>query len=173
MKTCSRLHPRKRAGEISGVRIRGMLIRYSKRRRSVWNDACDAQGRSWRRTDEMQYSLKQGRPVFMASAEQELRSKMAQRKISIKTPLDPEKLLIRSATITEQLAQPFEINVELLSPDEHIDFDTVLGQELQIALALHGDGERHFHSYIKNFDRRAALESTQAIRPPRPPGCPS
>jgi type VI secretion system secreted protein VgrG len=93
----------------------------------------------------------------MASAEQELRSKVAQRTISIKTPLDPDKLIIRSAIITEQLAQPFQISVELLSPDEHIDFDTVLGRELHITLTLHGDGERYFHSYITEFRQTGRL----------------
>jgi uncharacterized protein involved in type VI secretion and phage assembly len=45
------------------------------------------------------------------------------RKISIATPLAEEQLLVRSATMTERLGEPFEKDVDLLSPNENIDFE--------------------------------------------------
>ena len=39
------------------------------------------------------------------------------RKITLKSPVDSDQLLIRSARITEQLGQLFEIQIDLLSPD--------------------------------------------------------
>jgi type VI secretion system secreted protein VgrG len=75
----------------------------------------------------------------------------AQRKISLKTPLGADQLLLRAATITERLGQPFEIDVDLLSPDEGVDFDSLLGKDLTLSIKLDGGSERHFHAFIAGF----------------------
>jgi len=80
----------------------------------------------------------------------------AQRKISIKTPLAADQLLIRSATITERLGQPFEIEADLLSPDESVDFDSLLGKDVRLSIEL-DSGTRHFHAFIAGFAQLGRL----------------
>jgi type VI secretion system secreted protein VgrG len=80
----------------------------------------------------------------------------AQRKVSIKTSLPADKLLIRAATVTERLGQPFEIEIELLSPDETVDFDALLGKDVTVTLQLDG-GSRHFHALLAGFEQLGRL----------------
>jgi len=75
----------------------------------------------------------------------------AKRKITLHSPIDSQKLLIRRATINEQLGQPFDIDIELLSPDENIDFDKLLGKEARIEVVRHDGDVRFFHGYIVEF----------------------
>src|SRR5262245_15760245 len=79
------------------------------------------------------------------------------RRISIRTPLPADKLLIRAASITEQLGQPLEFDVELLSPDESVNFDAVLGKDMTLSIATDGGGTRHFHGYIARFSQQGRL----------------
>jgi type VI secretion system secreted protein VgrG len=80
----------------------------------------------------------------------------AQRKVSIKTPLPAEKLLVRAATVVERLGQPFELEIDLLSPDESLDFDSLLGKELTLTLEL-DHGSRHFHAFLAGFSQLGRL----------------
>lgn len=73
------------------------------------------------------------------------------RKITLKSPLKPDQLLIRSATVTEALGRPFEIELDLLSPDENLDFNQLLGHEITLNVALDGDGSRSFHAFVVHF----------------------
>jgi type VI secretion system secreted protein VgrG len=79
------------------------------------------------------------------------------RKITLKSPVDSDQLLIRSARITEQLGQLFEIQIDLLSPDESIDFNKLLGKEARIAVALDDGGSRYFHGHIVEFSQLGRL----------------
>ncbi len=77
----------------------------------------------------------------------------AARIISIKTPLPPDKLLLRSATVTEHLGQRFEMQVELLSRDEGVDFDALLGRDLCLSVVLRNGSVRYFHGVIAGFSQ--------------------
>ena len=77
----------------------------------------------------------------------------AQRKITVKTPLEADQLLIRSATVTEHLGQPFEMEIDLLSPDEGIDFSKVMGREVIVSIGLDDGGARHFHGFVAHFSQ--------------------
>ncbi|MBB6091950.1 type VI secretion system secreted protein VgrG [Povalibacter uvarum] len=79
------------------------------------------------------------------------------RKITLKSPLAADQLLIRSATVTEQLGQPFEIDLELLSPDENIDFDKLLGKEITLGVGLDSGSSRYFHAFIAEFGQVGRL----------------
>ncbi|HEY4366066.1 MAG TPA: type VI secretion system tip protein TssI/VgrG [Steroidobacteraceae bacterium] len=81
----------------------------------------------------------------------------AQRKITLKSPLPSDQLLIRSASVVERLGRPFEIELELLSPDENLDFNELLGHEIAINVALDGDDTRHFHAFVVNFSQHGRL----------------
>ncbi len=88
----------------------------------------------------------------------------AQRKIAIKTPLAQDKLLIRAATVTEHLGQPFEIEIDLLSPDESVDFDKLLGKGATVSVQLDSGEKRHFHAIIAGFSQLGRLGRYVAYR---------
>src|SRR3569833_3394960 len=72
---------------------------------------------------------------------------------SIQTALPADKLLARSATITEQLGKPFQIDVDLLSSDESLDFDALLGSEVTLTLYMRHDSPRYFHGFVAGFSQ--------------------
>lgn len=80
----------------------------------------------------------------------------AQRKIVVKSPLGSDAM-IRKATVTEQLGQPFEIDLEMLSPSENLDFNKILGQDLTLSVGLDDGSSRHFHGYIARFSQGSRL----------------
>ena len=86
------------------------------------------------------------------------------RKITLKSPVDSDQLLIRSARITEQLGQLFDISIDLLSPDEAIDFNKLLGKEAHIAVALDDGGARYFHGHIVEFAQLGRLGTYATYR---------
>src|SRR5262245_54011994 len=86
------------------------------------------------------------------------------RKITLKSPLDSDQLLIRSARISERLGQPFDIHIELLSPDEAIDFNKLLGKDAQIEVALDGGQSRFFHGHIVEFAQLGRLGTYATYR---------
>src|SRR5262245_1921927 len=72
---------------------------------------------------------------------------------SIQTSLPADKLLARSATIVEHLGGPFQIDVDLISSDESIDFDALLGSEVTLTLYLKQDVPRYFHGFVAGFSQ--------------------
>lgn len=68
----------------------------------------------------------------------------------IATPLGGDVLTLRRATISERLGRLTEISVDLLSPDEEIRLDDVLGQSMTVSL-VQPDGIRHFHGFACEF----------------------
>ncbi len=79
------------------------------------------------------------------------------RKITFKSPLDADQLLIRAASVSEQLGRPFEIDLDLLSPDESLDFDELLGKEITLSVLLDDGSERNFHAYVAEFGQVGRL----------------
>jgi type VI secretion system secreted protein VgrG len=70
--------------------------------------------------------------------------------VAISTPLGDEKLLLRQARINEELGQPFTMDVELLSDDENISLDDILGQNVTIRLETK-DESRYFNGIVTEF----------------------
>ena len=70
--------------------------------------------------------------------------------VAISTPLGDEKLSLRQARIDEELSQPFSIEVELLSDDEDISLDDILGQNVTIRLETE-DETRFFNGIVTEF----------------------
>jgi type VI secretion system secreted protein VgrG len=70
--------------------------------------------------------------------------------VAISTPLGDEKLLLRQARINEELGQPFSMDVELLSDDENISLDDILGQNVTIRLETE-DESRYFNGIVTEF----------------------
>ena len=52
--------------------------------------------------------------------------------MAIGTPLGPDRLLLKSFSVSEGLGRLFTISAELLSTDPNIDFDQIVGQNVTI-----------------------------------------
>ncbi|MEP1446875.1 MAG: type VI secretion system tip protein VgrG [Paraglaciecola sp.] len=72
------------------------------------------------------------------------------RLIAIATPLGDNELALYKAEINEELARPFSIDVELVSENDNISLDDIMGQNVTIRLDTAGD-VRFFNGYITEF----------------------
>jgi len=79
--------------------------------------------------------------------------------IAISTPLGDGKLLLRKAEIVEELGRPFTIEVELVSDDEEISLDDILGQNVTIRLET-DDESRFFNGIVTEFFQKENIGRT-------------
>jgi len=77
----------------------------------------------------------------------------AHRTIGVTTPLGDDVLLLSRMMATEQLGRLFQFELELLSGDERIAMDEVLGQDMTVKLELPGNKQRHFHGFVSRFSQ--------------------
>lgn len=75
------------------------------------------------------------------------------RSISIKTPLGDDKLLLTRFDYTETLNELFHIVAEVLSTDQAISFDQIVGHPVTIAMDLASGSKRYFHGLVSNFEQ--------------------
>ncbi len=81
----------------------------------------------------------------------------ANRQLSINTPLGEDKVLIVSASISEQLGRMFRMEVELASEDPNLNFDTIVGGNVTIRLGLfNSKTPRYFNGYVSRFVQTGA-----------------
>ncbi len=73
------------------------------------------------------------------------------RPIGIKSPLGEDALLLRSMTGSEQLGRLFQYELLVLSKDEAIKMDDILGQRVTVRLDLEGDKKRFFDGFVSRF----------------------
>ena len=66
------------------------------------------------------------------------------KEIGIATPLAEDALLLKTATISEQLGRLFQIEATLLSQDPAIKLDSLVGENVTIRLNLEAAGEQRF-----------------------------
>ncbi len=77
--------------------------------------------------------------------------------MAIATPLGPDVLLLKAFTATEALGRLFEIRAELLSEEEAVDFNAVLGQAVTIRLETTVGPTRYFNGLVSHFAQRGNL----------------
>lgn len=80
-----------------------------------------------------------------------------QRLVAISTPLQDSDLVLRQATLSERLGQPFEIDVELVSPDENLPFDKILGQNVTIRYQT-AEQSRYLNGLVTAFKQHENLQ---------------
>lgn len=74
------------------------------------------------------------------------------RSVSITTPLGEDVLLLKSMSGSEQLGRPFHFELQLLSEDQNISFEKIMGLEVTIRVDLAGGKQaRFFHGLINRF----------------------
>ncbi|MEJ2403565.1 MAG: type VI secretion system tip protein TssI/VgrG, partial [Candidatus Thiodiazotropha sp.] len=75
----------------------------------------------------------------------------ANRQLRIKTPLGANKLLLFQLQAVDELGRLFEYQADLLSEDDAIVLDDLLGQRVDIELGLTSGGLRHFNAFVSRF----------------------
>jgi type VI secretion system secreted protein VgrG len=77
-------------------------------------------------------------------------------KLKLTTPLGPNKLLLRAFRGDEQISGLFQFRLEMVSEDNSIDFDAIIGKPVTVTLTL-GDGVEH---YLNGIVSRFVQEET-------------
>lgn len=72
------------------------------------------------------------------------------RLVAIYTPLGDEELVFYRGEIEEELGRPFCINVEMLSENDAISLDDLLGKNVTLRIET-ADDTRYFNGYITDF----------------------
>jgi type VI secretion system secreted protein VgrG len=72
----------------------------------------------------------------------------ASRRITLHSVLGPDKLMIKDATVREELGRMSIMDLDLLSPDEDLALDDLLGHGFSVELVLDGDKSRFFHGIV-------------------------
>ncbi len=75
----------------------------------------------------------------------------ATRHIAIETPLGEDVLLLQSFAAHEGISRLFEFNLNLLSENNEIDFDGIVGQNVTISMELPEGGKRYWNGFINRF----------------------
>lgn len=77
----------------------------------------------------------------------------AGRRLTINTPLGPDALLVDSLVGVEALSQPFQFDVQLLSPDEAVRFDSIVGKGITLTLIQADGSERYWNGVVSRFSQ--------------------
>ena len=75
------------------------------------------------------------------------------RVMEIATPLGEGVLLFHRMNAREEMSRLFEYHLDLLSPNEDIDLDEILGKNVTIELGLADDERRQFNGYVTWFSQ--------------------
>src|SRR5437868_15112681 len=89
------------------------------------------------------------------------------RALKIDTPLGANALLLQSIAGEEAISRPFRFQLELLSENDAIAFDSVVGKPVSIHVQTYGS-ERRFNGFISRFsqggqDRRFTYYSAEMV----------
>ena len=72
-------------------------------------------------------------------------------KLKVSTPLGPNKLLLSSFRGEEQISGLFHFNLEMVSEDNAIDFQAIVGKSITVTLRLGNDVEHHLNGIVARF----------------------
>ena len=81
----------------------------------------------------------------------------ASRRIHVHSVLADDQLLLKDATIREQLGRMSAIDIDLLSPNESLALDDLLGRGMSIELMVEGDASRFFHGIVSECSQTGRL----------------
>jgi type VI secretion system secreted protein VgrG len=72
-------------------------------------------------------------------------------KLKITTPLGPNKLLLRSFRGEEQISGLFQFTLEMVSEDNAIDFQSIVGKPVTVSLKLGSDVDHYLNGIVGRF----------------------
>ena len=90
------------------------------------------------------------------------------RRIAISTPLGKDELLLRGFTGAEAISQLFHFDLDLLSENDSIKFQDVVGKNVTLRIYDADGGERHWNGFVSRFsqgsqDRRLTSYRAQMV----------
>jgi type VI secretion system secreted protein VgrG len=71
--------------------------------------------------------------------------------LKVSTPLGPNKLLLRSITGEERISGLFQFTLEMVSEDNALDFQAVVGKPLTVSLNLADKSQHYFNGIVGRF----------------------
>ncbi len=74
------------------------------------------------------------------------------------TPLGTDKLLLTEAGVHEALGRPFHIDIDAVSLEPDVDFESLLGQAVTLRLDLLNGGKRYFHGHVFQISQQEPQE---------------
>jgi len=77
--------------------------------------------------------------------------------LAISTPLGDDELLLRTAQVHEELGRPFSIDAELISDNEEVSLDDLLGKNVTISLETEEES-RFFNGIITEFYQKENID---------------
>ena len=81
----------------------------------------------------------------------------ASRRITLHSVLGPDQLMIKDASVREELGRLSVMDLDLLSPDENLALDDLLGRGFAVELVLDGDKSRFFHGIVAECSQTGRL----------------
>jgi type VI secretion system secreted protein VgrG len=86
------------------------------------------------------------------------------RPLALSTALGKDVLLLRRATVTEQLGRPFQIEVEAISESPKLDFAKIVGTNATIRLNNQTANPRYFNGIVARFAYTGGGKKTSHYR---------
>ena len=83
----------------------------------------------------------------------------ALRRIAITTPLGEDVLLVRRCSIHETVSRLFQIEMNVVSKRNNINFDDIIGQNVTLRLDLPNQKTRYFNGFVSRFVQTKAERS--------------
>src|SRR4051812_20406984 len=92
----------------------------------------------------------------------------ANRRLAISTPLGKDVLLLRGFTGTEAISQSFQFDLDLLSENDSLKFEDVVGKSVTLRIFDADGAERYWNGFISRFaqgsqDRRLTAYRAQMV----------
>ncbi len=75
------------------------------------------------------------------------------RQLQIKTPLGPDELLILRMEAREELGRLFEFTVDLLSDNDAVAHNDLLGQKMTVEVDMVNTSKRYFNGFVSQFSQ--------------------
>ncbi len=69
------------------------------------------------------------------------------RKLKLKGPLDPKKMILVRAEVVEGLSMLTETDIQFVSPDHDLKLDDVVGQKMSLEVEDEEEAARHWHGH--------------------------
>ncbi len=88
----------------------------------------------------------------------------ANRRIELKTPLGPDVLMVRRASVREQLNRLFQVDLDLISKRNDINFDEIVGKSVTLRLDLPQQKQRFFNGRVNRFVQTKSERSYAVYR---------
>ncbi|HEU4387917.1 MAG TPA: type VI secretion system tip protein TssI/VgrG [Blastocatellia bacterium] len=71
--------------------------------------------------------------------------------LTINTPLGKDKLLVRALTGEEEISGLFQFTLEMVSEDDSLDFDAIVGKNSVVTLTLNDGSKHYFNGIVTRF----------------------